>query len=222
MKKFRALRARIAKIGLFNTLWHATMSRLRPWVLFTRVYRKPIEEHINATLGERFDLHTPSREELDRAYAHFGKNLMRDSVEQALARGDVCMAAFDRDSDNRMVGFSWGARKTAPHGDGLWVEVEYPYLYGYKAYVDPEYRGLGINVALIVERDKTIAQEGYRSSVGFVETHNYASVHSNVRMGSQPAGYAGYIKLFGRAFPFRSPKARASTLRFYRPTHDVS
>ena len=192
------------------------MSRLRPWLLFARVYRLGIKQYPEITVDPRFEFHPPSKDELASAYAQYPQQLDQKMVEAALARGDICMAAFDRDNDNRMAGFVFGTTGTALHGDGLWVAVDYPNIYGYKGYVDPAYRGMGVNQAMIAARDQVILRDGYRFSVGFVETHNYPSVRSNVFLGSDALGYAGYLKLFGRAFPFRTPKAKKSTLRFYR------
>ena len=220
MRDPRALRLKIAQLGVTHTAWHLLMSRLRPWLLLARIYRTPIDQYSDAAPEPRFDLHVPSQEEFACAYKHFGHQLDPQKVEAALARGDVCMAAFDRENDNRMVGFAWGAPSTAPHGDGLWVAVDFPNLYGYKAYVDPAYRGRGINRAMITERDRATIGDGFNASVGFIETHNYPSIQSNIHLGSEPVGYVGYVKLFGRAYPFHSPKARNTSLRFYRKDRD--
>ncbi len=192
------------------------MSRLRPWLLLARVYRLDFHRYRDVEVDPRFDLHVPSPAELDSAIERFPEQLNSKDVDAARARGDICMAAFDRCNGNRMVGFAWATTTTAPHDDGLWVAVDFPAIYGYKSFVDPDYRGRGLNVAMIVERDRVARRHGFGACVAFVETHNYASVQSNIHLGSDRVGYAGYARVFGRVVPFRSPRARQATLRFYR------
>ena len=64
--------------------------------------------------------------------------------------------------------------------------------------------------------DALCLELGYSKSLGIVESHNYASIANSLRLGNQIVGSAGYFKLFGRVYPFRSRGARRHTFRFVR------
>ena len=139
--------------------------------------------------------------------------LQPSDVEAALSRGDICAAAFRND---RMVAYTWRSFSTAPHVDGLWVEFERPYRYGYKMFTHPDCRGQHLQEAIGGLTDAMCIERGYTRSISFVETHNYPSVATDLRRGNRRVGWAGYLKLFGWVFPFRSPGARRHTFRFVR------
>ena len=68
------------------------------------------------------------------------------SVNQALARGDVCIGAFE---DNELVAYTWRAlRGPVPHTGGWEVIWDPGLMYRYKAYTSPAYRGLHIHDVL--------------------------------------------------------------------------
>ena len=164
-------------------------------------------------LGHGLTMRKASREDLLTAARENPAQLSLAFVDDALARGDYCAAAFD---GSRMVAWAWASFDTAPHDDGLWVKVEPPYSYGYKWYTKPEYRGQGIIGQLAIFRDKLGAETGITHNVGFTETHNYASWQTNQRLHTQFVGYAGYFRLLGKSYPFRTPGVVKHTFRFYR------
>ncbi len=155
-----------------------------------------------------------TRDDLIRAAHEMPKQLGFRFLEDALARGDICLAAFH---DETMVAFIWRSFTRVPHADGLWVEVEWPYRYGYKAYTKPDFRGQGLSGWLSRLGDEVCLDKGFRYGVGFVETHNYPSIKADLRVGGRMVGYAGYLKLFGKAYPFRTRGVVPHTFRFYHP-----
>ena len=58
-------------------------------------------------------------------------------VRAALARGDVAFGAFDGD---QLIAYVWRPFGAAPDADGLWVKVDPPHHYAYKAFTLPAYR----------------------------------------------------------------------------------
>ncbi len=166
------------------------------------------------SLGDGLTMRKASRDDLLAAAEETPDQLSETFVDEAFARGDYCVGAFDGD---RMVAWAWASFTTAPHGEGLWVAVQPPYSYGYKWFTIPAYRGRGIIGKIAILRDKLGAEaEGITHNVGFTETHNYASWRSNRRLDTQFVGYAGYFRLFGKAYPFRTPGVVKHTFRFYR------
>lgn len=139
--------------------------------------------------------------------------LRPESIDAALERGDMCSAVFEQE---RMLAYAWRAFSTAPHVDGLWVTFERPYRYGYKSLTHPDYRGQHLQSLASPVTDAACIERGYRKTLGFVESHNYASITNSLRLGNRLVGWAGYFKFFGRVYPFRSPGARKHTFRFVR------
>lgn len=165
------------------------------------------------SLGDGLTMRKATRDDLVAAAQENPNELSLTFIDDALARGDYCVGAFD---GSHMVAWAWASFTTAPHGDGLWVEVNAPYSYGYKWFTKPEYRGRGIIGKIAILRDKLGAESGVTHNVGFTETHNYASWQSNRRLDTQFVGYAGYFRLFGKSYPFRTPGVVKHTFRFYR------
>ena len=164
-------------------------------------------------LGNGLTMRKATREDLIQAAEFNPEQLSVSFVNEALAKGDYCAAAFDGE---QMVAWAWASFDSAPHGDGLRVKVEAPFSYGYKWFTKPEYRGRGIIGPLANLRDQLGAETGVTHNVGFTETHNYASQRSSQRLGAIVVGYAGYLKFFGKAYPFRSRGAASHSFRFYR------
>jgi GNAT superfamily N-acetyltransferase len=200
--------------GLRKAIWSKLMGWAKPWFFLCRVNALEIEAYPEvAPPGGQLTIRLATREDLLAAAEEYPDQLSASFVEEAMSRGDYCVAAFDQ---AQMVAWAWASFDLAPHGDGLWVKVEPPYSYGYKWYTKPEYRGRGIILQLTVLRDKIGREAGRTHNIGFVETHNYASWRSTRRLGSHMVGYAGYFKLFGKPYPFRTPGVVKHSFRFVR------
>ncbi len=173
--------------------------------------RDPDEGDVHAPEG--VSIRAATREDLLRAAAQGFGDLRVDFVDAALARGDVCVAAFH---GNDIVAYVWRSFSTAPHGDGLWVRVDHPYWYTYKSFTRPDFRGRRLNGVLTLYGDHVCRDRGCEHGVGFIDVGNRASLRASLRIGTRVVGYAGYLRLFGRSHPFRTPGVRAHTFRFYR------
>jgi GNAT superfamily N-acetyltransferase len=200
--------------GLPKAIWAAIMRRVRPWFMLARVTVREIKPmRLDGELGDGLVMRQATSDDLLAAVDDSPDQFSLSFVEAALDRGDVCAAAFDR---SRMVAWTWASLGSALHGDGMHVRVEAPYEHGYKSYTKPEYRNRGIIARLSLLRDQMAVELGCTRFIGFAETHNYVSIHSNRRLGSRLVGYAGYFRLFGRSFPFRTPGVAKHTFRFVR------
>lgn len=207
-------RSDIGRWGFLRALHIRVMSSLKRWLTVCRIHTRPLDRTTGMPdLAEGCSVRIATRDELVRAALDPVMGLRTASIDAALDRGDICAAVFDRD---RMVAYVWRSFSTAPHADGLWVTFERPYRYGYKAFTRPEYRGQHLQDALSFLTERLGVERGYTEGLSFVETHNYASVAQDLRRGNRVVGWAGYIKLFGRVYPFRTPGARRHTFRFVR------
>jgi hypothetical protein len=140
-------------------------------------------------------------------------------VEEALANGDVAYGVFDR---GELTGYTWRSFSSAPFFEGLWVKVPRPLQYGYKAYTLPSQRGRGIYRAFAGFADRQAWELGYLAMLALIDVSNIASLRASQQMGSKQAGYAGYLKLFGRCFTFRTPAARDLGVEIFARTPRVS
>jgi hypothetical protein len=86
--------------------------------------------------------------------------------------------------------------------------------YVYHTYTRPEYRGRRLPAALNALDETEAAAQGRTHTISFVESHNYPSIAFGNRLGNRCIGYAGYVRLCGRPYPFRTPGARRHGFQF--------
>jgi GNAT superfamily N-acetyltransferase len=194
--------------GIVKTTYGTVMRRLRPWLMLSEIRLQPAGE---VSTPEDGKTRIASRDDLLRASFELPEHFDPEFVQDALERGDVCVAAFD---EQKITAFAWRSFSTAPHQDGLWVSFPRGYCYCYKLFTLPEYRGKHILDSEVTEN--LAAQRGCTHLMTFAETHNYPSITRSNRIGATVVGYAGYFLLFGRPYPFRSLGARKHQFRFYR------
>ena len=135
-------------------------------------------------------------------------------VRAALERGDIAFGALDR---GRLVSYAWRTFSAAPDFHGLWVRVDRPYHYAYKAFTLPEYRGRHLHIAVSLLCDETFRSLGYLGEVGFSELSNYSSIAAADALGRRRIGYAGYLKWFGHCIPFRTRSLAKIGFEFFKP-----
>jgi len=141
-----------------------------------------------------------------------GLDLRGDSVDAALARGDVCAGAFVA---RQLVSYTWRAlRGPVPHNADWEVLWNPGLVYRYKALTLPEYRGFRINEAVAKTVDRHLAKEGHDVGLSFVEMTNVSSMRTLTRKGRRRIGYAGYLQRFGLYIPFRTAGCRRYGFRF--------
>ena len=213
MWRLRQFRESVGKRGLAKTLWAAVMWRVHQWLMLCQIQVRINKQGNCGSAADEIKIRLANRQELIQAIKEIPDYLTQEFVESAMARGDICAAAF---SDSKIIAFHWASFTTAKVNDHLWVEFDTPYRYGYNAYTRPEYRGRRIAQRVMRFVDSECLKHGYTHTIVYVETHNYASLANLERLGNRCVGYAGYFRLFGKFFPFRSPGAKARSFRFYR------
>ncbi|HTK98333.1 MAG TPA: hypothetical protein VL379_09940 [Pseudomonadales bacterium] len=206
--------------GLWPSLYQRLMGRARRWLVLSRVQLRVQDLGLTdpAAALQGCSVRLATRDELMEAARDPDFDLVPADVEAALARGDICAAAFDGD---RMVSYVWRSFSSAKYGDDLWVEIRKPYRYGYKGYTVPEYRGRHLQNSVALFTDDLCVARGHTHALSLIETHNFSSVQSESRRHSILVGWVGYFKILGRTYPFRSPGARKHELRL-RHKRDVA
>jgi hypothetical protein len=191
------------------------MSTLSRWVYVAHVTTRPLLEVTQFATPEGIVVRYPSPAELLAACERGDMGLDRDWVDEALARGDLVAAAFD---GVEMIGYMWSSYSAAPHIEGIWIEFCAPYRYGYKSFVHPDYRGRRISNRVSAYSDADSLRRGFTHAISVVKTQNYKSIRANQRHpGREYVGLAGYLCLFGRVLPFRSPAVKKLGFRFVPP-----
>lgn len=140
-------------------------------------------------------------------------SLPRDFVESALARGDVCFGVLHKD---RLVAYAWRTFASAPYVNDLWVRINPPYRYGYKAFTHPEYRGQRLNTAVDLYSDKHFLERGYLQDIAYVDADNLESLAAGKFKGSTNVGWAGHLRWFGRSIPFHSAGVKRTNFAFVK------
>jgi hypothetical protein len=203
-----------ARWGYRKALYSRLMNGVRPWLVVCRINIVDLDSNADIrALPDGLTMRQATHEDLLAAIEESPTHFNRTFIDECTARGDFCVGAFD---GRHMVSWAWVAAEAAPHIEGLCVKVEPPYSYGYKWFTKPEYRGKDIIARITQLRDKLSADAGCTHNVGFIETHNYASLTSSSRLGGRCVGHAGYLSLFGRFYPFRTPGVVKHKFRFLR------
>lgn len=217
--KLDNLRADLRRWGWKRSLALRLVSRLRmhAGIHLYRVGLRPLAKAEYRLDGISVRIAQP--EELLTAANDPELDMRPDFVRSALARGDFAIGAFE---GGRLIGYAWRSFTVAPHVDGLWVRVECPCHYIYKGFTLPSHRGKRIQVAIPAFSDRYFLEQGYTSEVGIVDVSNFASLSNGKRLGRRKAGYAGYVKWFGRCLPFRTPGAKKIGFELFKPCAGVA
>jgi ribosomal protein S18 acetylase RimI-like enzyme len=106
-------------------------------------------------------------------------------LDDALAKGDRCYGIIDGD---RLASFGWYSAMPTKISNDLWFCFDQRYVYMYKGFTDPSYRGQrlharGMTLALGRFRDR-----GAKGLVSYVDATNFASLRSCYRMGYSDVG----------------------------------
>jgi hypothetical protein len=135
-------------------------------------------------------------------------------IRSALSRGDLSWGAFESE---KLVGYTWRSPAMAPFRDGLWIRIGHPLHYVYKSYTRTTHRGKGIHIAITRVADQHMLELGRPAEVGFIDIANLQSLAAARSLGRRKVGWAGYMKLFGRCFTFRTPGVAATRSEFFVP-----
>ncbi|MFO1376682.1 MAG: hypothetical protein U1F14_06745 [Steroidobacteraceae bacterium] len=205
------LRDDLRRWGLLRSLYRRIMRRLAPVLNVSFAVSRPLGVREVRLTCAGCSIRIATREDLARAAANPALQMTPAFVDHALSRGDICAAAFDGED---MVAYTWRAFVATRHKDDVWLSFRPPYRYGYKALTLPAWRGRHLQEAISPFADQLCIERGHTMAIGFIETHNYASLTSCGRTGDEKIGVIGYLRVAGRVFPFRSPGARRAGFGF--------
>jgi hypothetical protein len=198
--------------GIARVSYRTAMTMLRPVLFLTKVFIKPLDLPVSTdALADDIECRIANSDDLRRAISNTRLGISHDFLQAAEARGDICAAAF---KSSEMISYSWKSFSHAPHTADVMVRFAAGFCYSYKIFTLPEHRGMHILEAAAVPAAAVFLARGITHSIGFIESHNFPSLAYARRVGGCFVGYAGYIRLFGKIFPFSSPGARRHGFAF--------
>ena len=138
-----------------------------------------------------------------RAFARNPEYEMSETfVEEALGKGDRCFAICD---GFVLSAYGWyAAAPTRIDPPELELRFSDRYVYMYKGFTDPRYRGQRLHAIGMTLALQHFLSQGYRGLVSYVESNNFDSLKSVFRMGYFQFGSVYVVKAFGRCFTLSS------------------
>jgi hypothetical protein len=123
-------------------------------------------------------------------------------ARDALEKGDQCFGMFDGD---RMASFGWYSNQPTNISDGLRLHFDPSWVYMYKGFTHPDYRGkrlhgTGMSLALLA-----YTQQGSRGLISYVKSNNFQSLRSIERMGYRIFGDIYLARVMGRPVTWSTP-----------------
>lgn len=216
------LAKRIARHGWWNTLQFAAL-RLAEAVFGLRVLRGLAVEamdpaHRAAAEGFAHGFAMPRA--IRRFAADAANEMSPFFVADAMARGDRCYAVCE---GTVALSTSWYSTRPTRIGLGDLVLYYAPrYVYMYKAFTQPSFRGRRLCAAAVSHAFGQYAAKGARGFVSCVEATNLESLQALQHMGYRAFGSIFIVRFFGRHFTWATPGCRA--FQFYlenRPSRRI-
>lgn len=125
--------------------------------------------------------------------------------EGAIGRGDRCHYMADGD---RVASYGWYATAPVPAFEDTWIHFSPEYVYMYKGFTAPEYRGKQLHAYGMAHAAAEARARGYRGLISYVEVQNEGSLRSVARLGYRTFGTCVCLRIFGRTLTFRSSGCR--------------
>ena len=134
--------------------------------------------------------------------------------EEAALRGDWCDCIMDGDT---IASSGWYATGAVPAMDDTWIRFSSRYLYMYKGFTSPAYRGLKLHAYGMGHAAVDAVDNGYLGLISFVEVQNESSLRSVARLGYQIFGTCTQIRVAGRTLTHRTPGCEAYGFELFVP-----
>ncbi|HEX3765867.1 MAG TPA: GNAT family N-acetyltransferase [Kofleriaceae bacterium] len=136
-------------------------------------------------LDPRFEHGFLDTDTLRRFSADPRYDLAPEFLDEASAKGDQCYGILDGD---RLVSFGWYSMVPTKISDDLRFCFDQRYMYMYKGFTDPDYRGQRLHARGMTLALHRFRERGARGLVSYVDTTNFDSLRSCYRMGYSDVG----------------------------------
>jgi hypothetical protein len=132
-----------------------------------------------------------SRFELEQYAASNSHQLDSEFVRRSLARGDDCFGVFH---GYDLAAYSWYSTQVTAAEDGFAVSCSKKYVYMYKAYTHPQYRGRRLYALGVTHAVREYLHLGFQGMICYVQPQNLASLKALQRAGCDTFGFAAYVR----------------------------
>jgi hypothetical protein len=136
------------------------------------------------------------------AAADASLQITEEFLDDALRKKDRCYGVF---FENNLVNYGWFSSRPTAIRDQLMFCFDPAYIYRYKGFTRPEFRGKRLNAIGMSRALSSIAESGTRRIVAYVNSTNFASLRSCYRMGYERRGRVLITRAFGRYRTWASP-----------------
>ena len=150
------------------------------------------------------------------AIANSSLGLDRAFLDQALARGDVCIGYF---VGGALVSCFWCGFDRVPADGELMVRVPTGHSYAYKAMTLLSHRGQRLQQQLTAANDRLLCEQGFTHNIEYIEVSNFPQRRASLRYGNRTIGLAGYVANRRGPWVFHSPRVKRVGFAFERVGH---
>jgi hypothetical protein len=207
----------VRRFGLVRGLYDLAYRKLqRSRELFILVAVVITGETVDAATWEksgRYQCRFLDREAVLRFAEDAGNEMRPEFARDALDRGHECFGVLDGDA---LASYGWYSNRPSPITERsveLVLHFDPRYLYMYKGYTLPAYRGErlhGLGMALAL---REALARGYLGLVSYIEANNFRSLSSSYRIGYRRFGRVYVGRLFGALRAFATEGCRAYGFR---------
>jgi hypothetical protein len=123
-----------------------------------------------------------------RVFGRSDPSLLLDDefLDQASERGDRCYGYVE---DGTLGAYAWYSTIPTPLQDGLVVTFHRDYIYMYKAFTAPAFRGRRLYGIGVTRAFQALIREGsHKGLVSYIQVHNQPSLKALRRIGCKPIG----------------------------------
>jgi len=203
----RLIRRDIEYFGPVKTFYDLLV-RMINRVVFCKILKGIKVETVNPDYLETdqgFQWQFLSKAQLEELANNPDHDITAGFLQAALEKGDECYGALD---GQVLASYGWYSNKPTETSDELTLHFASEYIYMYKGFTHPKYRGkrlhaIGMNRALQEYRN-----QGYKGLVSYIESNNFSSLKSAHRMGYQGFGRVVILKIGNHPFIYASPGCR--------------
>jgi hypothetical protein len=151
-----------------------------------------------------------SLEQLEAFAANAENDLDPLFVRETIAKGDRCFGILDGDT---LAAYGWYSTKTTTLDQHLTLNFDEHYVYMYKGFTHPNYRGQRLHAVGMGMALNAYLAEGSKGIVSFVEARNLSSLKSCYRLGYKDFGKVYVWETFGYPRIFHSSGCRPYGIR---------
>ncbi len=198
------VRLKIQRHGLLHTLHDLTLRAVNS-VVIVKMLKGVSIERVDPAFLCCPEPYTPMllTEKMIRDFARDpGSDMREDFLQEALSKGDECYGISD---GSTLAAYGWYSLKpTRIDPPELTLHFSRDYVYMYKGFTHVRYRGQRLHAIGMTLALRHYLSKGFKGLVSYVESDNFDSRKSVLRMGYVEFGTIYVVRLFGRYLTWAS------------------